>query len=408
MNNVGKNNLHTFSFITLWFGAAVSIAEILTGGLVAPLGFKNGLLAIIIGHTIGCGLLVLCGFIGSKERIPAIMSTRISFGVYGTYLFSILNVLQLIGWTAVMIIMGSRSVNVVTKALWGFDNMTFWSIIIGILVCIWIVFGKEGWKKLNSISAVLLFALTIVLSIVVFKDGSEFSNQVTGQMSFGGAIELSIIMPLSWLPLIADYTRYSKNNKAGAVGSFIGYFFGSSWMYIIGLGLAIIGNNADPASMMMAANLGFFAIGIVILATVTTTFMDVYSAGITFLNIIPKMNEKTATLFMSGIGTVLALVINMEQYESFLYIIGSVFAPLFTIVLLDYFMFNINKIEEKLTISWMAILVWILGVALYYQFIKIDFILGATVPVMFCTGIIYIIMRRLTKKWNYLKQYAKA
>ena len=43
----------------IWFGAAVSIAEILTGTYFAPLGFQKGLAAILIGHVIGCMLLFL-------------------------------------------------------------------------------------------------------------------------------------------------------------------------------------------------------------------------------------------------------------------------------------------------------------------------------------------------------------
>lgn len=95
--NKSNNNLTMLSFLTLWFGAAISIAEILTGGLIAPLGFRSGLIAIIIGHLIGTTILVLGGIIGTEARLPSIMSTGISFGKYGAYLFSVLNVLQLLG-----------------------------------------------------------------------------------------------------------------------------------------------------------------------------------------------------------------------------------------------------------------------------------------------------------------------
>jgi purine-cytosine permease-like protein len=106
-----------------------------------------------------------------------------------------------------MIITGGRSVNEITKILWNFDNITLCSIVIGALICLWIIMGNSGFKKLNSVAVVLLLGLTVVLSFIVFKDGSLFSAKGTGSISFGGALELSIIMPLSWLPLIADYTR---------------------------------------------------------------------------------------------------------------------------------------------------------------------------------------------------------
>ena len=339
MSISAKNNLSMLNFTTLWFGAAISVAEILTGGMLAPLGFKMGLLAILLGHLVGTTLLVLGGVIGTTERIPALLSTRISFGLYGSYIFSILNVLQLLGWTAVMIIIGARSVNEITKTLWSFDHLTVWSLIIGIFILAWVWLGKDsGWKKVNLIAVSLLFLLTIVLSVIIFRNHELFSKLGTGEMPFGTALELVVVMPLSWLPLISDYTRFAKTKRGGAWGSWLGYFFGSSWMYMIGLGAAIISSNPDPSAMLLALNLGLIALGIIVLATVTTTFMDAYSAGVTFLNIFPKLNEKLVALVMTVIGTGLAIIVNIEQYEVFLYAIGSVFAPLFAILLTDYFL----------------------------------------------------------------------
>ena len=400
-----KDKLGFWTFVFLWFGASVSVAEILTGGLLAPLGFKTGILIILLGHLIGTGIFVLGGIIGTKERIPAITSTNISFGVYGTYLFSILNVLQLIGWTAIMIRSGANSVNLITQSLWNFDNLTVSSLAIGALILLWISFGKTGIKKLNTAAVLLLFALTIILGTVIFKDSNLLSKAGDGSMSFGSALELNIIMPLSWLPLIADYTRFARSTKSGAYGSFLGYFIGSSWMYIIGLGAAIVSNNADPSAAMLAANLGFTALGIVMLSTITTTFMDVYSAGVSFLNIMPKLKGKTIGIIMSIIGTLIALILPMESYVGFLYAIGSVFAPLFAILITDYFIIKKNtKIEPNTLVNWGAALVWVAGIIIYHSFAKTDFVLGSTVPAMIVTGAIYGMSWRWISKWKLLRE----
>ena len=397
-------DLHFKHYLFLWFGAAVSIAEIMTGGLLAPLGFQSGLTAIMIGHIFGIILLVLAGIIGTQERIPALVSTRISFGTYGSYLFSVLNVLQLVGWTAVMIISAARSANEITKFMWGMDHLQLWSMIIGGLVLLWIALGREGGlKKVNMIAVFLLFGVTIVLSTVFFKDGTVFSIPPAGGLSFGMALELSVIMPLSWLPLIADYTRFAQNKKSAALGSGIGYFVGSCWMYIIGLGAAIAVGNSEPSAMMMAANMGLSALGVVILSTVTTTFLDAYSAGVSFSNIFPKLNEKLVALIMTLIGIFLAIWADIEQYESFLITIGSVFAPLFAILLTEYFVLKNRKIQSKMLINWAAFGIWAVGVGLYYQFIKMEFVLGATIPVMLITALLYKIIWRYSKKWKYCK-----
>lgn len=406
MINANKNNLTFLNFSTLWFGAAVSIAEILTGSLLAPLGFLKGTIAILVGHTIGVSLLAFGGIIGYEQRIPSIMSTRISFGKYGSYIFSVFNMLQLIGWTAVMIIVGGRSLNVVSKTIWSFNNLDFWNILIGTLVCVWIFMGSQGLKKLNTVAVLLLFILTIVLSVLIFKNKELFTKGIMGSISFGTALEYSIIMPLSWLPLIADYTRFGKSKKGSIGGSFIGYFIGGSWMYIIGLGSAIVYHNSDIGSIMVAANLGVVALGIIVLATVTTTFMDVYSAGISFMNINSKVNEKLVAIVLGVVGTLLALYFPIEQYQNFLYAIGSVFAPLFAVLFTDYFLLNKGKsIYDEVLINWTAFFVWIIGVILYYKLLKFDMPIGTTVPVMILTSILYFICGRCSFKWKYVKKF---
>ena len=403
--NKNENKLSFWSFAFLWCGAAISIAEIITGGFIAPLGFKVGLVAIILGHLIGTSIFVIGGIIGTRENVAAITSTRISFGSYGTYLFSVLNVLQLVGWTAVMIKAAAGSLNLISKSMWHIDNLLMWSLVIGALTAIWISFGMTGFKKINAVAVFLLFALTLVLGSIIFKDSSLLTQPKSNLISFGGALELAVVMPISWLPLIADYTRFAKSEKQGAYGSFAGYFIGSSWMFIIGLGAAIVSKNPDPSAMMLAANLGVAAFGIVVLSTVTTTFMDAYSAGVTFLNIIPKMNEKTVAIIMTIVGTLISLLFNIDNFTTFLYLIGAVFAPLFAILITDYFVIKKQtKIEEKLLLNIGAIIVWVIGIKLYYVFINADFILGATAPCMVLTGIIYYFSWRYTNKWKLMKK----
>ncbi|MFB1007774.1 MAG: putative hydroxymethylpyrimidine transporter CytX [Sulfurospirillum sp.] len=396
-----KTTLSGFGLFALWFGAAVSMAEIFTGGLLAPLGFEQGLKAILLGHLIGGLILILGGYIGAQSKLPAIMSTRISFGHYGSYLFSLLNVLQLIGWTAVMIISGGRAANELGVALFGFDSINTWAIAIGIFIGLWIWLGKVGFQKLNVVAVVLLFVLTLILCGVVFKEGNILLAAPTDEMSFGAALELSIIMPLSWLPLISDYTRFAKSRKSGLVGSFMGYFIGSSLMYAIGLAIALYAKDASVGSMMMTLNLGFAALGIVLLSTITTTFLDAYSAGVTFTNIFPQMSERKIAFAMAIIGLLVAIFTPIEQYETFLYAIGSVFGPLFAILLSDYFIFKKEQIEPSLSLHIGALIVWAIGVGLYYWFMTFDLPLGSTLPTMLATSMIFIITKKVMATWTF-------
>lgn len=129
-----KSKTSTLSNALIWFGAAVSIAEILTGTLIAPLGFSKGLAAIIIGHVIGCALLYFTGIIGAKTEKSSMETVKISFGQKGSLLFSTLNVLQLVGWTAVMIVSGAAA----ASSVYNIGGDWVWSIAIGVLIALWL------------------------------------------------------------------------------------------------------------------------------------------------------------------------------------------------------------------------------------------------------------------------------
>jgi putative hydroxymethylpyrimidine transporter CytX len=208
-------------------------------------------------------------------------------------------------------------------------------------------------------------------------------------------------MPLSWLPLVSDYTRFAKAQKTALGGTFVGYFIGSSLMYIIGLAIALYAKDASVGSMMMALQLGFVALGIVLLSTITTTFLDVYSAGVTLVNVFPKWSERSVALGMTFVGLLVALFTPIEQYENFLYAIGSVFGPLFAIVLSDYFLLQGRTIVPTLRLHVGTTVVWAIGVFLYYQFQTMNLPLGTTLPTMIATAVLFSISKKILERWTW-------
>lgn len=373
----------------IWFGAAVSIAEILTGTLVAPLGFGKGLLAILIGHVIGCTVLYLAGLIGANTQKSAMETVKMSFGQKGSLLFSSLNVLQLIGWTAVMIITGAAAANSILSI--GGDFV--WSILIGVLIIVWLLIGLKNISKVNIVAMGGLFILTIVMSTVIFNGRSDFTAD--GSISFGTAVELSAAMPLSWLPLISDYTRTAANPKKATAVSALVYFIVSCWMYAIGLGAAIFTGESDVAKIMIGAGLGIIGLIIVIFSTVTTTFLDVYSAGVSSESISKKLKEKPVAIVVCVVGTMLAIFTPITQYENFLYLIGSVFAPMTAILITNYYI--LKKDRSTKGFDLVNLFIWGIGFAVYRVFMSIDTPLGNTLPVMAITAFICYIVNRIAR-----------
>ena len=374
----------------IWFGAAVSIAEIMTGTYFAPLGFSKGLLAILLGHVIGCIMLFLAGLMGGKVRKSAMETAKMSFGSKGALLFSVLNIIQLVGWTAIMIFDGALAAN-------GIFNMGswVWCAIIGALIVLWILIGIKNLGKVNTIAMGALFALTIVLSFVIFGKGSTLN--VTGEsMTFGVAVELSVAMPLSWLPLISDYTREAKNPVKATAVSAITYGVVSCWMYVIGMGAAIFTAESDIAQIMVKAGLGIAGLLIVVFSTVTTTFLDAYSAGVSSESLSRNISGKLIAVAVTVIGTFGAIFLPLYDITDFLYFIGSVFAPMIAIQIADFFILKQNTEESAFNIRNLA--VWLVGFIIYRPLMRVDIVVGNTLPDMLITIAICVAIDRIGKK----------
>ena len=371
----------------IWFGAGVSIAEILTGTYFASLGFGKGLAAILIGHVIGCIMLFLSGVIGGKLGKSAMETVKDSFGLHGGQLFAFLNVLQLVGWTAIMIYDGALATNTVLGI-----GKWVWCLVIGALIVVWIAVGIKNLGWINKIAMAALFLLSIVLCVVVFRGGTPVTEP-DGSLSFGAAVELAVAMPLSWLPLISDYTREAEKPFAATLSSTLTYGVVSCWMYLIGMGAAIFTGEGDIALIMVKAGLGVAALLILILSTVTTTFLDAYSAGISAESLSKKINGKYAALIVTVIGTVCAICFPMDDITNFLYLIGSVFAPMIAIQITDFFLLKRGGASGRLNVC--NAVVWVLGFVLYRVLMTVDIPVGNTLPDMAGTMLLCLIAHKL-------------
>ena len=350
----------------IWFGAGVSIAEILTGTYLAPLGMGKGLAAIIVGHIIGCLMLFLAGVIGGKVRKSAMETVKMSFGQKGSILFAVLNVLQLVGWTAIMIYDGALAADgVMHTGRW------IWCLVIGALIILWIVIGITNLGKINTVAMAALFILTLILCKVIFT-GSGTGTPSDDSMTFGAAVELAVT-----------------------------YGIVSCWMYVIGMGAAIITGEYDIAQIMLKAGLGILGLLIIVFSTVTTTFLDAYSAGISSETVVSRWNGKHVAIVVTVIGTVAAIVYPMDNITDFLYLIGSVFAPMIAIQIADFFLLKQDKSSRAVYVPNMII--WVIGFVVYRILMNVDMPVGNTLPDMVITIVLCLIAGKLIPEKNQKK-----
>ena len=368
----------TFQNALIWFGAGVSLAEILTGTYFAPLGMAKGLAAVVVGHVIGCAMMLLAGLIGGRTGRSAMETVKMSFGQKGGLLFAFLNVLQLLGWTAIMIYDGALAIGGIFNV-----GRWVWCLVIGGLIVVWILVGVTNLGLLNKIAMAALFVLTVVLCRVIFFSGAPAGGDLGEAMTFGAAVELAVAMPLSWLPLISDYTREAEKPVRATVASVVVYGLVSCWMYVIGMGAAIYTGEYDIAAIMVKAGLGIAALVILILSTVTTTFLDAWSAGISAESLSKKLSGKWTAVAVTVIGVAGAILFPMDDITDFLYLIGSVFAPMIAIQIADTFLLRQDHFRQDAD-GW-NLGIWLVGFAAYRLLMRADILLGYTLADMVLT-----------------------
>lgn len=380
------------SMTLLWAGAAISIAEIYTGGLAAPLGFSKGIAAILLGHLIGGILLALCGVISFNKRKNAMETVKDTLGDWGVKIVASLNVLQLLGWSAVMIIQGARGINS-TLGL----SYKVALIIMAIFVFIWSYYFERKSKVINDFA---VFTLLILTCLMFFNIDFEKIIPTGSNISFMTVVEMSIAMPVSWIPLIGDYTMRGESRKGVFLSSFLGYFTASSGMYILGL-LITLYTGLDIVQFISSFSVPIIACIIIVLSTVTTTFLDIFSAVESSKQIFKFNNSTRMVAIYCFIGFIISLFFPIVKYESFLLTIGSVFVPVYSIVIIEYFFIKNTKINK---INTLGVIFATIGCILYNFFIH----KGLFIPTVLILGTIsisyYLVAKGLNNKKPLKKQ----
>ena len=395
-----ENKTSVLSNGLIWFGAGVSMSEILTGTYFAPLGIKTGLFAILIGHIIGGILLFLAGYLGAKTRNNAMETVAVSFGRKGKLPFSVLNILQLAGWLAILNYDGALAANGIFSVGAG-----VWCAVIGVLLLLWVLVGLKRLEKINMVAMTALFLMTLVLCFVIVTRGN-FGTLFNGSsvnkdvLTFGAAIELSAAMPLSWIPVISDYTSNSTKPVKATVVSTIVYCLVSCWMYLIGMSAAIGMGTSDIAQISLRAGLGVVGLLIILFSTVTTNFLAAHSAGVSGEVIgesfSKHINGKYLSILVVLLGTIAAILYPMDNIEDFLYLINSVFAPMIAVMIADFF-FNKKRSVTK-EWDWTNLIVWLIGLSLYRVLMHVDIVIGYTLPDIVITAVLCVIVHRILPK----------
>lgn len=390
----------------LWFSLGIGLLVLQAGAFLVPgLSLPQAFAAILVGSVLGVLLLSLAGVVGADTGLSAIANLRPALGLRGAAIPAVLNAVQLTGWGAFEIIAMRDSADALAKQTFGVSNPLAWTLLFGALATVLAIMGPVSFVRrfLRAWGLWLLLAGAAWLTWKLLADDdlrALMARPGTGEMSFGAGLDLVVAMPLSWLPLIADYTRFGRSPGAMFRGSTAGYLLANIWFFGLGACYALASGGENMLLSALAAS-GAIALLLILIDETDNTFADIHSAAISTATLVRARPARLAICY--GLAcTVIAVIAPLAKYEGFLLLIGSLFAPLFGVLLTDHFIvrrrtIKADEIGRKGGDYWFTggfslrgLAAWIVGIAVYQAVTRLAPTLGATLPAFMVAAATYL------------------
>jgi putative hydroxymethylpyrimidine transporter CytX len=393
---------------SLWFSLGVGLLVMQVGAYLVPAaGTKEALFAIVAGSLIGSGLLAWVARAGCASGLSSAGLIHATYGSSFARLPVLLNIVQLLGWTTFeLVIMREGTVNILAKALGqDFSGLAtylvatlFWGLVLIALLAGSMV---TLVRRIISRAGLPLVILSLLWLTWQFADKLQagglsviWNRHGDGSMGMFSALDLVIAMPVSWLPLVADYARHGKSGRGALGGTWLGYTVANAWCYALGmLVVSVAQPGTDLVSALLLAQGGLVALGLILVDELDNAYGDVYSGSVCAHSMLPRWSIRRWGLVLAGASILLALVLPMHSLEPFLLLLSSVFVPLYGVILgrLGTARPHLTAMGPKIDVGAAAL--WLLGIAVYQGLAQWAPAAGSALPTLALTFVLAALTR---------------
>lgn len=367
------------SHLSLWFSLGVGLLVIQVGAYLVPaVGTSDALWAIALGSLIGAGLLGWAAAIGTRTGLSSAGLMHATYGSAFARLPVVLNIVQLLGWTAFeLVVMRDGTLAIVNKAF-GTAHGTLglvlatllWGGVLALLMTGSMLTLVRRFVARVGLPLVVLSLLWLswhFLGVLQSKGWEAFMQRPgNGSMSMLSALGLVMAMPVSWLPLVADYARHGRSSRSTLGGTWLGYALANAWCYALGV---LVANVSEPGTDLVTALLlaqgGLLALGLILLDELDNAYGDVYSAAVSSSSL-RQGSLRRWGVWIAVVCTGMAMVLPMHSLEPFLLMLSSVFVPLYGVILGRLGLGNAAQ-PERTAVDRTAVLLWVLGIVVYHS-----------------------------------------
>lgn len=385
----------------LWLSLGVGLLVMQIGAYLVPaLGAQAALAVIVVGSVLGAGLLAWTAKIGCDSGLSSAGLMHATYGSNFARLPVLLNIVQLIGWTTFeLVVMRDGTVAIARQS--GSFVASFWPVLATLLwggVLIALLSGSMvklvrkfiGRYGLPLVIASLLWLTWQFLGRAQAQGWEAIWNRPgAGGMSTLSALDLVIAMPVSWLPLVADFSRHGRDGKGALRGTWLGYAIANTWCYGLGVLIALTTPSTDLVAALLLAQGGLIALGLILIDEVDNAYGDLYSGSVAGHSLKPGWSLRRWGMALAVLCTGLALVLPMHSLEPFLLMLSSVFVPLYGVILARLGGTpHVASLLGTKKVNVSAVLIWVLGVATYHLCADLAPEWGAALPTLALTFVL--------------------
>jgi NCS1 family nucleobase:cation symporter-1 len=347
----------------LGFTGAIYVLYPIDGG--SALSLAAAFTALVVGTLLGTAAVSIAAIPGTETGAPAMVLLRGLFGARLSWLPTVLNIVQLLGWTTFELV----TISTALHQIWG-DVPRSGYVLIGGVVSTGLALYPLSWiRSLRRYVTLAVVAALIYLGIQLLRNPLPAFGHGTWS-GFWIAVDTVIGVAVSWVPVAADYTRHSRSVRDTVIGSFVGYSVTQIACYAIGLIALVTVAKGDPNHIFgsfMAIPIGTLAFAVLAIREIDQSFVDTYSTAISVQNLRPRWDRRVLALVVGALATVFALALDVNDYEKFLILIGSVFVPLLGVFAVDYFLISRRRwdLSESAPERWTMLVPWFIGFCAY-------------------------------------------
>jgi NCS1 family nucleobase:cation symporter-1 len=387
----------------IFAGANIVATTLQVGAALADnYGATPALILIAAGALAGSLLVAALAMLGPRLGVPSVVATRAALGIRGAALVAGLLYITNFAWIAVNNVIAA---SVGARLFGGPESVPLWIAGLGLVSTAVVALGPRAVGLADRIAVPLLLVVGGVITwAVLHAPSADLARAAVARAAAPAAtnwlrgFDIVAGYQVSWMLMFADFTRYTASEKKSGWAVFLGLSLTSLWMMPLGLVAARVAGSTDPGTMMAAVGLGWAGAVLMVLATLTTNFVNIYMSGLAWKSLFPRMDARWSIWSIGVIGTLIGLASGnwLDQYAGLMIVLGGVLVPVGGVLVARFLFGEPSPVVEELYdrtgpyrgVRWPGVLAWAAGSAVYY--LASDW--GGTLPALATAIGVYLLL----------------